>query len=268
MNNFFDQRDSHRMGRIVFFLGLVLVLYMGMKFVNETKKFSLGDGDITKVSTIDVSGTGVAFAIPDVASESFTVEQKSPTVHDAQTTVASKVTDIVAFLKTAGIAESDVQTTNYSAYPEYNYPVPCTDRVCPANSTPPKLLGYTVSEMVTVKIRDTGSVGKVVDGLGALGVTGLSGPDFTVDNVDVVNASARAKAIADAKSKAGILARDLGIDLVRIVRFSENNAGGYAVPMFAKADMSMGGSAPVPTSQLPAGQNKYTSNVTITYEIQ
>ena len=266
MNTFFDQKDAYRMGKILIFLGIIIVLYMGMKFANETKQFGTDRGDLTKMSTIDVSGTGIAFAIPDVASESFTVEEKASTVHEAQTTVSTKVNSIVAFLKTAGVAEKDVQTTNYSAYPEYNYPIPCTDRICPATSSQPKLLGYTVSEMVTVKIRDTSSVGKIIDGLGTLGVTGLSGPDFTVDNTDVINAAARAKAITDAKAKAQVLANDLGVSLVRIVKFSENNGGGYAVPMYAKADMAGGGAAP--TSQLPAGQNKYTSDVTITYEIE
>ncbi len=255
------------MGKVLLFLGFAVLLYVGMKFVNEAKKFGASGQDINQVSTIDVTGTGTAFAIPDVASESFTVQQKSATVHDAQTTVASKVNGAVAYLKTSGIAEKDIQTSNYSAYPEYTYPTPCVDKGCSSVNTTPRLVGYTVTETITVKIRDTSKVGTVVDGLGALGVTGLSGPDFTVDNPDTVNAQARQKAIADAKEKAEVLARDLGVSLVRIVRFSENQGGGYPMMAF-DAKSSMGVGSPEQAPVVPAGQNKYVSNVTVTYEIE
>lgn len=266
MNNFFDQKGAERMGKVVLFFGLFAALFMGMKFVNETRKLSLPVSDPSKVSTIDVSGTGEAFAIPDIASESFTIEQKAATVAEAQATVTKKVTAVMAFLKTSGIAEKDIQTTNYSANPEYSYPNPCYGDVCPVSNREPKLLGFTVSETITVKIRNTENVGAVVDGLGKLGVTGLSGPNFTVDAPETVTAQARAKAIADAKANAEVLAKDLGVRIVRIVRFSENGGGMNPTPMYAKLDMAAGSAAPSP--QLPAGENKYTSNVTVTYEIR
>jgi uncharacterized protein YggE len=262
MNTFFDARRGARMGKILTLLGIVSVLFVGMLFLNQTKRFDAGT-DITKAATIDVSGTGEAFAIPNIATESFTVEQKGATVHEAQTVVTKKVNDALAFLKDAGIAEKDIKTTNYSAYPEYSYPTPCTgDRICAQPSA--KIIGYTVSQTVTVKVRDTSKVGAIVDGLGSRGVTGLSGPDFTVEDADAVNAEARGKAIADANTKARVLARQLGVTLVRVVRFSESGGGVY--PMMYAKDMASTASAPMP--ELPVGQNKYTSNVTITYEIQ
>ncbi len=267
MQTFFDQKNATRMGKVILLIGIFGMLFIMMKFLNETKKWDGGNSDITKASTIDVSGEGTAFAVPDIASESFTVEQKSPTVHDAQASVSSKVNAIIAFLKSSGVVEKDIQTTNYSANPEYSYPNPCYGgQVCPANSGAPKLLDYDVSETITIKIRNADSVGKIIDGLGSKGATNMYGPNFTVDDETAVNAQARAKAIADAKEKAEVLARDLGVTLVRIVRFSENNGGGYPMAMYAK-DMAAG-SAAAPTSALPAGQNKYTSNVTITYEIR
>jgi len=264
METFFDKKGAERMGKVLLFLGLMAALFLCMKFVNETKKFGESSTDLSNVSTIDVTGSGFAFAIPNIASESFTIEYKGATVRDAQTVVSQKANKALAFLKSAGVADKDIQTTNYTAYPQYSNPTPCYDRMCPPMQES-KITGYTVSETITVKIRDTASVGKIVDGLGAQGVTGLSGPDFTVDNADMVNAQARAKAIADAKQKAQVLAHDLGVDLVRVVRFSENSGGGYPMPMFAK-DMAVGAASP--TSALPAGENKYTSNVTVTYEIR
>ena len=63
------------------------------------------------------------------------------------------------------------------------------------------------------------------------------------------------------------LSKDLGVHLIRIVSFSEN--GNYPMPLFAKgmmADSVTVSSAPAP--ELPTGENKITSNVTITYEIR
>lgn len=267
MNTFFTPKGSERMGKVLLLGALFLTLFLCMKFIGETKKLVNSDVDLSKVSTIDVSGEGYVFAVPDVATESFTVEQKGATVHEAQAVVTKKVNDAVAFLKDSGIAEKDIKTTNYSANPEYSYSNPCADKICTQVYSAPKIIGYTVSETITVKIHDTTLVGKIVDGLGARGVTGLNGPDFTVDDSDAVMAEARGKAIADAKEKANILAKQLGVRLVQIVRFSENNGGGYPMPMYKAMDMAEGATASSAPA-MPAGQNKYTSNVTITYEIQ
>ncbi len=256
MNTFFDQNNATRMGKILMVLAILATLFVCVKFVSAVKNMNRAT-DIAKATTIDVSGEGKSFAIPDIANVSFTVEQKEATVHEAQEIVTKKSNDAIAFLKSSGIAEKDIQTTNYSANPQYDYSY--------SGGRSPKLTGYIVSNTVTVKIRDTASVGKIIDGLGSKGVTGLNGPNFTVDDPNAINAEARAKAIADAKAKAEVLARDLGVRLVRIVRFTENGRGGYPVPMYAK-DMaqSAGNAAP----ELAVGENTFTSNVTITYEIR
>ena len=83
--------------------------------------------------------------------------------------------------------------------------------------------------------------------------------------MDKVQAEARDKAIADAKEKAKVLAKSLGVKLSKIISFSE---GGYQPVYYAMEakGMGMGGdSAPVP--QVPVGENRVTSNITIVYEI-
>jgi uncharacterized protein YggE len=261
---YFSKENAARMGKILVVLGVVLVAFVGMLFVNQMKAFNTGT-DVINATTLDVSGTGIAFAIPNIANESFTVTAKAATVHDAQDTITKKANDAIAFLKSSGIADKDIQTTDYRANPEYSYPNPCAGKLCTLDSSTPKLVGYTVSETVSVKVRDTSKVGAIVDGLGSRGVIGLSGPNFSVDNTDEVNAQARAKAIADAKTKADVLAKQLGVTLVRIVRFSEG--GNNVYPMaYASKDMAQSSAASAPSIEV--GQNKYTSNVTITYEIQ
>ncbi len=266
MNKFLNDKDSARVGKTVMVFAVFVTVFVGFKCIQELQFFGNSSNDISNVSTIDVTGTGDAVALPDIAQENFTVEQKGASIAEAQALVSKKVNDAMAFLNTSGVDAKDIKTENYSANPEYNYPTPCYSGNCPLTTSAPKILDYVVSESITVKIRDTGAVGKIVDGLGAEGVTGLNGPNFMVENPDKVNAEARDLAIADAKSKAEALAKSLGVSLVRIVRYSDNN-GGYATPMYSKA-MAMDAVGAAPVSNVPSGQNKYTSNVTITYQIR
>ena len=90
--------------------------------------------------------------------------------------------------------------------------------------------------------------------------------DLTVDDQDALNAQARDKAISNAKAKADVLAKSLGVSIVRVVGFSENGSGPVYYAKTMSAGMAMDAVAPAP--EIATGQNKITSNVSITYEIQ
>ena len=131
------------------------------------------------------------------------------------------------------------------------------------------LTGYEVSQTITVKVRKTADAGGILTKVGGLGVSNISGLNFVVDDIDTVQAQARDKAIADAKDKADKLEKSLGVKFVRIINFYEG--GNYGVVgmggdmMSAKA-VSFESAQVAP--QLPVGENKVTSQVSITYEIQ
>ena len=254
------------MGKILLSLGALLVLFFGMKFINEVRTYgTIGTAPMTP-NTIDVSGEGEAFAIPDVATLGFSVEEKAKTIKEAQDIVTKKIDTVLTFLKESGVAEKDIKTANYNVYPEYVYQQPCYTSPCPV-AKEPQLVGYHVGQTITVKVRDTAKIGTVIEGISTRGITNLTGPDFTVDDPDGVKAEARKEAIDDAQAKAKILAKDLHVRLVRIARFTESNGGYYPQAYMAKdSGYGMGGGAP--EVQVPVGENKFTSNVTITYEIR
>ena len=133
--------------------------------------------------------------------------------------------------------------------------------------------GYEVSEQVDVTIRgidkDADKAGTIVGGLADNGATNLSGPNFTVEHEDALQAQAREAAIAKAKAKANQLAKDLGVSIVRIVSFNEgsNYPMMYGGAVMMKS-MTMDAAVPPEAANIPAGQSKYTSNVTIVYEIK
>jgi uncharacterized protein YggE len=122
-----------------------------------------------------------------------------------------------------------------------------------------------VSQTVAVKVRDTSKAGALIAGIGDKGATDISNLNFTVDDIEGVKAEARTKAITDAKAKAEVLAKQLGVRVVRMTSYFEDQNG--PVPYFAKtmsADAAVGFSGP----ELPVGEASTKVSVTVTYQVE
>ncbi len=245
----------------IMLVAIVLSLFLVAKTVNELR-YPVGDN--TPSPTITVSGKGEIYIKPDIATVSFGVTAESLDISKAQTDSAEKINAIIAELKKLGIDEKDIKTTNYNMYPRYEYQK--TTAMYPYDSGKQILAAYVVTQGITVKVRDLTKSGVVISSLGKLGATDISGLSFEVDNDDVVKAQARAQAIADAKSKAEVMAKALGVRLVKITGFSEDAYYPYAYKTMAMDARGMGGAAVAP--EMPTGENLLTSNVTVTYEIR
>jgi len=260
---------THRVRTLAAFALGMLGLFLLVATLGELKGLRFIGSGVPATNTINVSGEGEVFAVPDTATFSVTVQETATDVQTAQTAATKKNNDIVAYLKGAGLDEKDIQTTDYNIYPQYEYGT----QICPMGSYCPPgkqtLTGYQVSQTLTIKVRDTKKAGDLLSGVGSRGATNVSGLSFTIDDQKALEAEARGKAIDDAQGKAEALAKQLGVRIVRIVGFNEN--GNYPV-YYAKAEMSMAvdgrGGAPAPSPDIPTGQNKITSNVNVTYEIQ
>jgi uncharacterized protein len=218
-------------------------------------------------ATITVSGEGEVFAIPDIGKFSFSVMAEAETAGEAQELSGVKINDILAYLAEQGIEEKDIKTENYNLYPRWRY----EERVCPVGSyCPPGERvqdGFTVSQTVSVKVRDTKEAGSIIAGVGERGAADISGLNFTVDDSEALRVEARAKAIEDAKEKAVTLAGQLGVRLVRITSYNEG--GDYYQPYarleaFSDADSVKGFGGP----DLPMGEESTIVRVSVNYEIR
>ncbi len=248
----------------------VLSLFFVVKVLSEFKSYGYIGNQYGAQNTISVTGDGEVFTVPDIAEITFDVTEEGKLVPDAQKKATEKMNGIIASLKKAGIAEKDIKTVGYNIYPNYEYQTKSI--VCPVGSYCPQegkqvLIGYKVSHSILLKVRKTEQAGTILSSLGTLEVTNLSGINFTIDDEDKVKNDAREKAITSAKEKADTLASQLGVKLVRIISFSEggNYPIFYGKAMAISADSGMRGA---PTPEIPAGENKITSSVTITYEIR
>ena len=244
-----------------------LALFLLIQAVSALKQFHFIGSGVTASNTISVSGTGDVFAVPDRATFTVSVHEEAKTVADAQDSATKKSNAIIEYLKGAGVDEKDIKTTNYSVNPKYEY----SQAVCQPGYCPPgkqTLTGFEVYQTVEVKVKDTKKAGDLLTGVGSKGASEVSGLSFTIEDEDALKAQARDKAISQAKGKADALAKQLGVQIVRVVGFSEdNNTPVYYGRAMAADSMSVGkGAAPAP--ELPTGENKITSNVSITYEIR
>ncbi len=244
-------------------LCLTLVVKLVSGFGNSRGHGMYGETD----SVISLTGHGEVQAVPDIANIYFTISKDAKTVKEAQDMVSEIEGKALEVLKTNEVAEKDIRTQNASFNPKYEVKyIPCNQFGCPGNNN--VVVGYTASESILVKVRNVDSVAGIMQGLGTVGVTDLSGPNFSVDDEDILKAQARKEAIEDAKTKAEALAEDLGVKLGDIINFSENGDF-YPMPMYAKGGVMMDSAAAAPErAALPQGENTISSDVTITFEIK
>ena len=262
-----SQKYKKNLYRVLIVLGIILSLYFVVRFLSEFRSYGIM-GDRVE-NTISFSGHGEVTAVPDIANIYFTISKDAKTVKEAQDLVAQIEKKSLDFLKTNNILEKDIKTANASFYPKYEYQYEkqvCVEINCPSPISKSVIVGYTASESITVKIRNTDDVGKIMQGLGEFGVSELSGPNFAIDNEDNLKDTARKLAIDEAKIKAKKLAKDLGVRLGKITSFSEN--GNYPIPIYAKEMMADDSSASSAPAEIPKGENTISSDVTITYEIK
>lgn len=259
---FFRMRRRRMWGSIVFIIIIILVF----GFWDHHSHHYYGNGQ-DNLHTIAVSGHGEVFATSTIATFSFTASDQETTVSAAQDKMVAVANEAIGYLKQSGIAAADIQTTDYNINPTYAAvaPVMCSPGYGDCQNSTPSINGYQVSETVSVKLRDPSKAGTILGGLGKEGVSNISGLSFTIDKPDVLQEQAREMAINDAKAKAVKLAKDLGIKLNDIVSFDENGNPG-PIP-FAKNLSAFSAPAAAPTPDVEVGQNKITSDVTITYEI-
>jgi len=223
--------------------------------IGPRQGISAPDADLPRV--INVSGMGEVKTRPDMATVSTGVVTEAATAKDALAKNNAAMAAVIAALKNAGVAEDDIQTSNFSVSPKY-------PPYQPNQTTAPRIVGYTVSNQVTAAVKDLKKLGSILDTLVQAGSNQINGISFGVDEPKPLLDNARKKAVADARAKAELYAAAAGVSLGRVVQISESSAVMPPQPMYRMA------AAPVAAESVPiaAGQQTVTANVSITYEIQ
>ena len=166
----------------------------------------------------------------------------------------------IEYVKSQGVEAKDIKTTGYNLNPDYQYD-PDTQRSF--------ITGYTLTQTVSVKIRDLSKVAKIIGGLPPVGVNQIGGISFTVEDPEKYLNEAREKAFEKARAKAEQMVRSTGVKLGKVINVSE--FGGYPppIPYYTERGFGLGGD--IAASKAPTiepGTQEITLQVTVTYELR
>lgn len=214
-----------------------------------------------------VSGQGTVTVIPDVAVLNMGVEAEASTVEQAIDEAAVAMDRVIAALYANGVAENDIKTQWFDIYPirewvDMDYPVKSW-----IEDDYEVLLGYRVTNMVTVKIRDVEATGQIIDAAAKAGgdLIRIHGVSFTVDDPSIYESEARAQAIADARDKAQQLANFAGVHMGSPFYISES--GGFFPIYQDYYGVGVMAAEQVPTPISP-GETEITLTVQMAFAIQ
>ncbi|MFA5022468.1 MAG: SIMPL domain-containing protein [Patescibacteria group bacterium] len=210
---------------------------------------------------LPITGQGKISYQPDIANVSVGVQvDKLAKADEALSQLNDKMNKVYDAIQKLGISKEDIQTQNYSLYPQYDY--------SPDNTS--KLSGYNANQVVVVKVRNiqnnNGLVTKVISEASKAGANQINGVTFEASNINELRQQARLKAIADARAKTGIIASALGVRLGKVVGMWENVLAQPDLSAYGKggANISVGASSPV----VPEGSQELIIEVTINYKIK
>lgn len=201
---------------------------------------------------IVVTGTGRISVQPDVADVRLGVSVVRPSVEAARTEAARTMEAILAAVDAAGVPRTDVRTAMLSVQPRYDY----------RDGRAPALTGYEISDVVEVTVRDLGRLGSIVDGTLGAGATSMDGLTFRVADPAPAEREARVRAMAEARSRADVLAEAADLAIDGVVDIVEGVPARPPIP-FPKAErMAMAADVATPVE---AGELEVAVSVTVTY---
>ncbi|MEK7473676.1 MAG: SIMPL domain-containing protein [Patescibacteria group bacterium] len=240
---------------IIVAVGTVLVLYLAILSIKALAEYRHVGLEPRGRETFTIEGEGNVSAQPTLAEVDLGLYSEGRDVTPVQQTNAAKINAIISALKQMGIADADMQTSNYNISPKFEYAVGIQN-----------VIGYTVSQNLKVKVRNLSNVGAVLSKAGELGANQVNGVRFTIDDPTDARQEARTKAISDAKSKAKELADAMGVRIVKIVTFSESTDGTVPPPVFYRGLDSA--AVPEATPDIRSGALDVQSRVSVTFEIR
>jgi len=203
---------------------------------------------------ISVSAVGEAQRTPDMATVSAGVVTQGQTAGEAMSANAARMSETFAELKRAGIADKDMQTSQLSLQPRYDY----------QNRKAPRITGYEARNTVTARTYDLNNVGPMLDALVSAGANNINGITFGVKDTKEAKSEARMEAVKNARAKAQEMAAAAGIRLGKVMSITEGSVRAMPQPMMMRASMDMAESASTPVA---AGEQTLSVNVNMVFEI-
>ena len=207
-----------------------------------------------ETARISVSGEGRSEARPDMATITIGVSTQAETARAALDENTARLGKVLEQLKASGIADRDLQTSGLNLGPMMDY---STDRK-------PRVVGYQVSNQLTVRVRALETLGGVLDQTVSDGANEFRGLTFDLSEPGPAMDAARVAAVKDARRKAEMMAEAAGVKLGKVMSIREQVV--HAAPiMYARSAPMLADSAPVPVAE---GEVSYSVTVEMEWQIE
>lgn len=172
-----------------------------------------GEGKMTTIRNITVSGDGKVKVKPDTATVNVGVITRAPTAEEASSKNAADVENVIAKVKAIGVKDKDITTGYYSIYPEYNW-----------NSGTQEFIGYQANTSLSIKTKKIDETGEIIDAAIKGTANQSNGVQFSLEEDEEFYKEALAKAFDKAKSSAEAIAAASGMKLGQIYSISDSGS--------------------------------------------
>lgn len=207
-----------------------------------------------QVPSVTVTGEGVVETAPDTATLRISVVTEASAIRTATDSNAQRMREVRDAIVASGVPQSRLRTEQFSIQPFH---------AASKDGRTPQITGYTVRNTLTVRVKGTQLLGTVIERAGAAGANEVQGPEFSSEETPEVLASARERAVKDARAKAEAYATGLGARLGRVLSVAEGESfrpiRPYATEMRA---MAVAAAPPIESGTLDL-----RARVTVTWEI-
>jgi hypothetical protein len=225
---------------------LVAVAAAVVAFAGVGRPESAGSAE-KSIGGITVTGVGTTTSVPDEAAFTIGVQTEGPAAREALAANSEQMRRVIAAVRSAGVAKSDVKTQDVSVSASY--------------ADEGRIDGYSARNSVLVTIHDLSKAGAILDAASNAGANEVYGPMLSRSDEDAIQAKALREAVSNARKKAEALAAAAGVSLGRVTAITEGFSGGpqpYAegAALRAKAD-----------TPIEPGMQDTQATVTVTFAI-
>lgn len=215
--------------------------------------------DEVQRNVVSVVGKGELSIKPDIVYMSIGVDTSAETAQEAQKSNAAKIQKITTLLKnTWGIADKDIQSSQFYVQPNYSY----------SEKEGQKVKGYNANHTLVVAYRDLTKVGQLLDAASAAGANNIGNARFSVEDSSAFEAQVIEKAMANADVKAAAIAKAAKRNLGQVLTVSQNDGGNSAVYFDQKVNMEMASADTAASTSVQPGEVKVTTQLSVMYELK
>lgn len=238
---------------IIIALSVVLVLMAATLYAG-----SVGGSDSDSENTLQMNGNAEMMVMPDTATLNIGAEIMAPTAEEASQENADVMNAVIEELKDLGLEDEDIRTSSVSVRPEYNY-----------GEGTRTIEGYSASNSVQITTTNLDILGEMIDRSASAGANQIGGVSFSVsdEKQKELHEDLITEAVADASSKAEVLAENLGVEIVG-VKSSSISDGTQPRTYYEESVAMDAAAAEKPATPIEPGESRVSMSVRVTYIVQ